>query len=560
MTCESNLIRLNNLLEEGFSITEIAFHFEKGVLSTTVKLAKGKQQEEIVSVNESAFFKHINHFKRVRDAYGNDSFKHFENIEEYNRLVGKLPVLQGPESRAHYIKAGDRVLDKDIIIDFLQKPGPGVQVAKAQFGIVISSNPDFENVDLRDEVSILLKNTNEIVFKGHVIEVAYGEDFARFVCQVGPRKFGMEKISFEYMNVPHVDMLYFLAKVGGLTPQIGPPLKPNLTSREFVVIVPVQNLIIADSFSVGGVEFYPLHVTHDDFIIRKSKTGRADPDWVVDFPRARCVVKSTNWFDAMMEGYDKISRAIDWIAFRTDLTLPMIREGERKRLVYFNKIKHFSRVKIPTKVYCREKGSEHTCFFDLSAVVESTLCLEHDPEEFFLPTKKLFEPVFMKKESDLNLEEKSVLFSLRWLRRAIQLGDNKDKLLDLWNALEFTIGGVQPTKRFSDDEIKKISEFVDQLGLKEKQAEILTKKVGELNDAPLRERIKMFLEESKVSLTQSEWSTIGKTRTKRNNIIHGLKDEPVLDEEVEKLRSLIEKMLLAKINSLYQKPLSNQSI
>ena len=71
-----------------------------------------------------------------------------------------------------------------------------------------------------------------------------------------------------------------------------------------------------------------------------------------------------------------------------------------------------------------------------------------------------------------------------------------------------------------------------------------------LNDTPLMSRIKNILNSLSIEITDEEYNLLKSARNKRRDIIHGLKDEEVSEKELNKLRTIIEKILLAKIRTL----------
>jgi hypothetical protein len=209
MASESNLIRLKKLLEEGFVIEGITYHWEKKVLTVTVNLIKGSVRERIASVNEADFFNYIRHFEKVGDGYGNMVFMFIEDREEFEKRMKEVPKYK-PLRDSHYIKVGERLLEKDVTITLLQKPGPGVRLARAHFFVKMSSNPEFQKLDLKDRVEIYSKDKDELVYRGYVQHLGFGKDIAYFECELGPRTFRVEKLSVEFIGFRSVDSLYFV--------------------------------------------------------------------------------------------------------------------------------------------------------------------------------------------------------------------------------------------------------------------------------------------------------------------------------------------------------------
>jgi hypothetical protein len=551
MTTEDNLTRIKRLFEEGFLIEQIHYNYHKGVLTTSVILTKGAVQEKIVSVNEENFFDYIRHFKKVEDGYGNLVFRFIEDLGDYEKRMKNLPEYT-PVRDVYYIKVGERLMNKDVTITLLQKPGPRVQLARAHFFVKISSNPEFPKLDLRDQVSIYAKDKDEPDYKGYVNHLIHGKDVAYFECETGPRSLRVEKINAEFIDFRASDSLHFVANVSGLTLKLPSEMKLDLSPRHFIVIAPVRDLIVKDTFRFGDVEFYPVFSSKDDHIIRRSNMGRRESDWGSNYPRARIVVNASSHFDAIDIGYSKIKDVICWFTLRNDLTFPVVDELGEKSAVGFNYFKYYSRVKLSPMVYCREKGTDHVCLFDTRDLVGNILSIEYDPNEYFRPTKRLFEPIMSKARDSLIQEEKNILLSLHWLARSIHEGNNVDKLLDLWTSLEFIVSRIKGKLHFSEPEKKLILRKIQELGLHENQLEIVEDKIAMLNDAPLMEKIRLFAENHRVDFTEGEWKLLRAMRRKRNDIIHGKKETDVPKEEIEKLRGIIERILLINADEILE--------
>jgi len=257
--------------------------------------------------------------------------------------------------------------------------------------------------------------------------------------------------------------------------------------RTFIVIIPVKNLVINDSFEIGNVEFYQEFNTLDDFLIRKSENGRTNIEWNGNYPRAKTIINANSFFAAILEGYLKISTAIDLISLRTDISFPRIKVRNKYEYFTFDYYKYFSKVKIPSWVYCREKDTNSYTLFNIEFQTENVLALEYRPQEYFSKLNEVFDGLLCK--TDLSQEDKNILQVLHWLRRAIQTGENKDKLLDLWTAMEFLVSGTRVEKLFCGSQIENIKSIIETSQiLQDRQKKVLFEKLNNINDPPLMEK------------------------------------------------------------------------
>ena len=157
-----------------------------------------------------------------------------------------------PPLRSVYIEIGDRILTNDIIVMFVQSPGPGVPSAKASFFVKPDSNEEFESIDTRDPLTIYDNRTHQPIYKGLINRVTYGKDLAHFECETAPRSLTTEQVNLEFVQFDPFESLYFMTKKTGLKFQAPPQVKINLAERDFIVIVPIKRLILEGTFNFAG--------------------------------------------------------------------------------------------------------------------------------------------------------------------------------------------------------------------------------------------------------------------------------------------------------------------
>ncbi len=210
-----------------------------------------------------------------------------------------------------------------------------------------------------------------------------------------------------------------------------------------------------------------------------------------------------------------------------------------------------AQVTIPTWVYCRENDTDLWVIFNIGFPINTALNLGLEEKDYFNKVDKIFSKLLSSEKR--TQDEKRLIMALHWLRRAIQSGDNKDKMLDLWTAMEFVMSGSEASQLFRAEQIDSIMRLInsnqEQLALTDKQKEALAQKIRMLNDAPLMARIEALMNKLGISLSDEELELIKTARNKRNKINHG-KDIEIYERELNKLRSIIERLLIGKITLL----------
>jgi hypothetical protein len=548
-TNKQNIELLKQYLEDGYIVNEIAFAVESEQYTTKVVMKRNNEKYEITAVNDSDFLEYMGHFQRVRDQYDNSFLVYVEDAAAYRQAVQQGTASSLGEFSVHL---GDRVLENDIFMFTLIEPGPGKRIGRAHFTVPIEKNKSFDDVDLKDEVKIFRKTDSKLVFGGYVNELTYSGKQAVFICEGGQRTFKIQRISTEFLNFVPVKAIYFTTRVMGAKAVFSPDLIGGLDLREkeFIVIAPIRNLILKRQITIGDVNFQVSLDSEDDHIVRKSETGQTDPDWNGNFPRARVVVKATNHFDAIMNGYEKISRVMDWMAFRSDISFTKFDSSED--LLSFNNFKYFSRATLTSKVFCRARYTREVCLYDMQSSMGTTLSLEYDVEKFLAPAWNLFKEVISKQDSELTETQRLAVRALYWLRLALHSNDSVTRLLNLWLSLEFASSGIKAGAKFSAEEIDAITKQIQAIRSSDKdlsgeQKKILSDKLSKLNDAPLMERMNKFIVDNGIPFTEREFGLLKSSRTKRNEIIHGRGNVQVEQQELDKLQSLIERIVLARL-------------
>lgn len=542
-----NIDKLKDLFEKGYKIIDIKDSSGK----KTVILERSPKK---ITISDSSpeFFAYVSCFKKVKDKYNNFYYAYIydpfiSGVTEINEE--ELAYIKGD----YAIKLSGRCFNKGINISLLKTSLPGKKKSSIKkiivFDINLEINPEFHNCDLKDEIEMFREENNELVFRGVIKESSVDSRKARLVTQ----DYSLKLNSFvirraEAKSLSLMDQLSILVspvdklRLGNIEGNY------DTTFRDFIIIVPVKNLILNGNLKIGNIEFYQDFNTLDDSFIKNSDTGRDTPDWSGNYPRARVTIRANQFLLALQEGYSKISTAIDLIALRNDLSFPRLDIDGKYEFFNFDYYKFLSKVKTPSWIYCREKYTNSYIILDQDFLKEHVLALEYRADEYFKIINKLFSSMLNK--NTLSQSDKNLLQVLRWLRRAIQSGDNRDKLLDLWTAMEFLISGTKITPLFCDTQIKSIKSLLkSNLTLTDEQQSALLSKISMLNDAPLRAKIEALEIELGVNFSPEEKELLSITRRKRNDIIHGKEDAEVFENELNKLRSIIERLLIGKVSS-----------
>jgi len=123
-------------------------------------------------------------------------------------------------------------------------------------------------------------------------------------------------------------------------------------------------------------------------------------------------------------------------------------------------------------------------------------------------------------------------------------------LLDLWTAIEFIVSGYSVDKLFSSDEKIKLKDIIENTEFNKNQKNAIKSKIDMLNDPPIMVKMSGICANLGIELNETDKQLLETARKKRNEIIHGKKDPNISESEINKLKSIIEKIILEKVRRM----------
>jgi len=546
--------RIKRLLSEGYKIINKGFSFDKKIDGDTgariiVELGKGSDKQKIESKEDPDLFEFINHFVMMKDKHENTIFEYVDNPKNYEPTQPEqLPPIQRDK---HTIVIGSRKFDKGILMQYFERnPKNSLDIATG-FWIDQDENSSLIEVDYKDIVQIYDNKSKKLIFLGMIESASISHSIISFRCHSGSKDLHYQHLLLETHVNDLVEQMVFIMQIAGEKSfRINPELleKRNTESREFVIIMPVDNLMLQEDVQIADVEIYHKPITNEDYLIRQSDTGKKDQDWNANKLRIRTTVVANDFYNAIMLGYKRISMIIDWVSFRSDISFPSYEFKGKKKEINFSMYRNMSRIKTPSKIFCKEKDSPNYLIYDLNSIIDNPIVLEHQADYFFNITKELIEPIFSKKWNELSDLERNLINSMHWLRMGRFSQSKTERLMFLYNSLEFAISDLPSKRLFSKEEIKSFRKKIIKEQYSEKKKTKLEFALSQLNKSSLNETLTDFCEQFYIAFTENEWKVIKNCRTKRNDIIHGKSDIKVETFETDKLQSLIERILLKRLN------------
>jgi hypothetical protein len=544
-----NISNLKKLLDEMWNIfrIDISFTKEKKELKVEVFLERGKEKKHITAVNDAAFTDYIAHFKKFQDEYGNNVFVYVEDLDNYNKEIDKLLQEGNVPNRPYKISIGDLELNGTQLYH-LVIAGPGKQIGKAHFFINLRENPDYCNIDLRDRVEIKWTDTGEVVFGGFVHHASHSKDSAVFLCYGGPRRLHEGKITSEHIGIEPMDMVYFIMKSSGMKAHFHGGIGPNLNIRDFKIIFPIEGLQTPCDFRVENVLF---NCNIQDELSNQAKIGKTlkKIPWSSATTFAIVVLKASHFYEALFNAEKYAQRAVDWIQIRTDITIPCIPENGKVKKINYNMRKSFSRFSLSRHGLVIDLTTGAALYFPLDEKVGHPLIFKYDPEEFLGPIASIWnklEQLAQKKESEVQ----AVYQTINWLMLSYEKESPIDNLLQLWIAFEFICSKQKVPKLVKKQNRKFALTSIENLDIPQEEKDKILNAINNVNNPSLMMKWDYLLKKLGVTLPKKEEELISKLRYIRNKIIHGYRAIDISIEQIEKFRSILERILLLKVSNL----------
>jgi hypothetical protein len=420
----------------------------------------------------------------------------------------------------------------------------------------LKATPNLTKVDLNDDVrlSIDIGKGMEGVFGGKVTEARYSDE-DRFA--ISCRSHGL---TLEDTMIPGLVMrvsggaeqMYYILRSSGWQSEklLIDGLNETEKTRFCLILTPIANIKADKPFGIGDVTFAKLEKEDKDAL------NSLTPEVNENFPRlhedkiwARTYVPAPHFYEAQVAGIDKINMALDLLSDVRSDSKPFHFSDVEHVPVSWKRSDRFSNVTREPWVYIQDLATRE-CILASTEYVINTRKLGMTPSllsRLEKGTNKL-QILFQQSWDELNAREKSLVYALHWLRRAREEGTNVDKLMYLWNAIEFISAPTKNQRLFRKEEIKTIRKLTHDSIAKDDpkkalKAERLDELVAMLNKPSLLTQLKWLTESEDIALSDEEWEYVRKARDKRNDVIHGHGNVVFDDAEAIKLCFIVSKII-----------------
>lgn len=393
----------------------------------------------------------------------------------------------------------------------------------------------------------------ESVFGGIVDEANYSDNRLHLVCRSYAQTLEDTVIQGLIMRVSETpEEVYFLLRSSGW-----PADKLNIDGldtsgrmRFYLILAPLANIEAEEPFGIGDVNFSKLEQEHEGAL--KSLNPECNPN----FPDlgnhriwARVYVPAPHFYEAQLLGIERIDMALDLLANVKSDSEPLLVSREGYVPLSWSRLDRFNRILRQPWIYIQDLATTECMLANVDIVMRNTMLRMTDSLRSRLDkgTEKL-QILSQKSWEDLTSKEKGLVYASHWLHRAWDEGSDVDKLMYLWNAIEFVSAAAKPPALFAEEETKAIAKLVhssvssDDLN-KDQKARRLDEVLGMLNNPSLLNQLRQLLDSADIVLNEEEWEHIRDSRRKRNKIIHGRSNVSFDDSEARKLSFIVSKII-----------------
>lgn len=477
-------------------------------------------------------------------------YNQIRNREEPFFRIGELYL--NFKNTGRKIKLGNYELN-DFEIIYHEKHGRTTSFDIFVFLLDTRKYTEFDKLDLTDD--LICFDWGERVFNGYVENMTFYNYLAVIEGKGYQRDFQSSKIGIESKNIEITeepsDLIYTVARFFW-TPEHMNIEKVNLIEREFVNLIPILGLINNTDEIVINDIYLNSKLPEDESRILYSFEYIGHEDWNDRYSRARVIIKASNFYDAIQQAVERVKRIIELITLRNDISFTNYLYSQKSS---FHDQIHSSYIRLSPIVFCKEHNTDRAIILDVASNKEEGFDLYSKYlDTKFLDSIRPLAAIIGKDLKSLSRVERTLLGCLQWLRISFEFTDLSIKIMALTNSLEFVIKETKIKHKFAAIELFLIKEIVDngvrKLKLSEEQVRIISDKLNGLNDAPLLARIEEFLMQNHISFDTYEMDIIRKLRRNRNKLQHGVSDFIINKKEVHKLRTLIERILIFRLNDL----------
>lgn len=395
-------------------------------------------------------------------------------------------------------------------------------------------------------------NESRRILWGVVLSISREKDAITLECG-GSERYSKEYLTTDsFFNFPIQEIVFYLGRrIREIETQEKNihGLALNKTRRRFNVIMPISGIEVYERVSIQDAELHPADPSSEDERLI-SEYKQREKMWDVR-SRLNLNIEATYFDEAAEEARKAAIAVLDWLSYSLKLSLLGSKVSREVSLVPWIRDRSLSKVSVGDQAYVKDMTESPTkaCMFDFRTVkVEPIAKLADEDWQFYGSLRKTIETTKTKHdEGTPNLP-----LAIHWLRRGRESIDTRDRLVDLWIALEFLIASQDPPTLCTAQAVNSLSEtlkFATEILQVAKGKQIVDRFRNAVTTPSLRERFDTFVKSFSVTIEESEYEAVWKRlRDARNALEHGRVSQ-VDANDLDVMEQMIAKMVWVAANS-----------
>lgn len=348
------------------------------------------------------------------------------------------------------------------------------------------------------------------------------------------------------------NMFHFLARESGMEDsriQIADP-RFGKTPHTHAVLFPVENLDISRQFAIGSVRFIPKAEPSGETTL----FGELPEDWPKRCSAAKVLVVSKNLYEAYVTSRELVENALAVLALMFRSASGFRRHGLSHEVGPWRREHTLGTPRITSWVCILDVVSHERLVADMDREVNPSTLQICEADGPLLRDYTDYENMLFPGAGPASKEQtRTLLSSLRWLRRSWEAPDPEDSVMYAITALEFVLAGESaPPLVPSDlyDQLvtactKVIRERMQNSG--DIEAYIARRIPQALGEAPLFARLDSLISRLRIPITDEEVSLLKKARNARNGLVHGGHSTILTHAESQKVCNTVGKLVSHKL-------------
>lgn len=381
-------------------------------------------------------------------------------------------------------------------------------------------------------IGVRESDAEHILFTGSVTEAIPAEGRAQLHAMTFPQLTEQQTGVFATFGAVAPELLYTFTRLGGV-PEARlhvQGLDEALPLETVEIVTPVKGVSVDRPFRVGDVRFVP--ATQIQTLITSFSHVPAAAEFT-EAPACAVVLRVAKLLlDAELAGLRDVDAALAWLTVRSRYGLAVMPDGSPQRFERGVAIARPSRGRM---VIVRGLNSQRCWLRETTGPETRNLIgLSDMDRSWTLPGA-----------DQLGTADRQATLACARAATAI---DPLQRILALWEAIEFYVQGRKRPRAFAKSDIKRIRRSLPG-DLPEPLAVRLDQLLGQINEPSLRMKLRAAIAADGVPITESEVALLNELRDSRNDAVHGRATVVPDPERIDHAVSVVARMLLHRLHS-----------